>query len=163
MVATFLLSSSELTAHRAAGGVNLDFDWTMIVQVGFILLLWVVLKPMLFDPLLKLYEEREKKTEGTIKRARRIDEESAESKAKYDELMAKARAEGSAVRDRLRAESVRKESELLTKVRTETQRTVDEARAATQREVESTRTALAPHTQSLARDLATRVLGRPLS
>ena len=143
--------------------MNLDFDWTLVVQIGFILLLWAVLKPMLFDPLLKLYEEREKKTEGTIKRARRIDEESAESKAKYDDLMAKARAEGSAVRERLRGESVRKESELLSKVRAETQKTVDASRAETQKDVDGTRTALAPHTQSIARDLATRVLGRPVS
>ena len=119
MVATFLLRSGELTAHRAAGGVNLDFDATLLVQVAFILILWAVLKPVLFDPLLKLFEEREKRIEGTKKRARRIDEQSAQAMAKYDDLMNKARAEGSAEREKLRAESLRKESELLTKVRGE--------------------------------------------
>jgi F-type H+-transporting ATPase subunit b len=163
MVATFLLRSGELTAHGAAGGVNLDFDATLLVQVVFILVLWAVLKPMLFDPLLKLFEEREKRIEGTKKRARRIDEESAEAKAKYDDLMNQARAEGTAEREKLRAESIRKESELLTKVRGEIQHTVDEARTETQREVDSTRTALKPHTQAIARELATRVLGREVS
>ena len=35
MVATFLVTSS----HAAEGGVNLDFDATLLVQVGFILVL----------------------------------------------------------------------------------------------------------------------------
>jgi len=160
MVATFLLRSSEVSA---GGGVNLDFDGTVLVQVAFILILWAVLKPLLFDPLLKLYEEREKRIEGTKRRARRIDLESAEAKADYDDQMNKARAEGAAIREKLRAAGLRKESELLTKVRGEVQHTVDEARTETQREAEKTRAALVPHTQEIARDLAARVLGREVS
>ncbi|HEY1958034.1 MAG TPA: ATP synthase F0 subunit B [Polyangiaceae bacterium] len=156
MVATFLVTSSQ----AAEGGVNLDFDATLFVQVGFILVLWLVLKPVLFDPMLRLYEEREKRIEGAIKKARKIDERSAEAMTEYDETMAKARAEGEAEREKLRAESVRTENELLTKVRGETQVRVDAARAETEKELEATRAALAPHTQTIARDLAKRVLGR---
>src|SRR5579885_1463819 len=124
MVATFSLTSSNVMS-TAAGGVNLDFDATLLVQVGFIIVLWLVLKPVLFDPMLKLFEEREKRIEGAIKKARKIDEESAEAKARYDEAMAKARSEGAAERDKLTAESRRKENELLSKVRAETQKRID--------------------------------------
>lgn len=162
MVATFSLMSSNVMS-TAAGGVNLDFDATLLVQVGFILVLWLVLKPLLFDPMLKLFEEREKRIEGAIKKARKIDEESAERKAQFDEAMAKARAEGAAERDKLTAESRRKENELLSKVRAETQKKIDDARAAIQKDVASTRTSLAPHTNALAKDFAKRVLGREVA
>jgi F-type H+-transporting ATPase subunit b len=162
MVATFSVTSSALGTH-AAGGVNLDLDGTFLVQVVFILVLWAVLKPILFNPLLKLFEEREKRIEGAIKKARRIDEESAEARAQYDDVMAKARGEGSAEREKLRAESLRKESELLTQVRAETQKTVDQGRGETQKEVDATRVNLAPHTRGLAKELAQRVLGREVA
>lgn len=162
MVATFSLMSSNVMSS-AAGGVNLDFDATLLVQVGFIIVLWLVLKPVLFDPMLKLFEEREKRIEGAIKKARKIDEESAEAMTQYNEIVAKARAEGSAEREKLRAEGLRKESDLLSKVRAETQKRVDDARSAMQKDVAATRTSLAPHTSALAKDFAKRVLGREVA
>jgi F-type H+-transporting ATPase subunit b len=143
--------------------VNLDFDATLLVQVVFIIVLWAVLKPMLFDPLLKLFEEREKRIEGAIKKARRIDEQSAEAKAQYDDAMTKARAEGSAEREKVRGEGLRKESEILAGVRAEVQKDLDTARQQTQKEVDATRSDLAPHTTTLARQVAARVLGREVS
>ena len=159
MVATFLVTSS----HAAEGGINLDFDATLFVQTAFIIVLWLVLKPVLFDPMLRLFEEREKRIEGAIKKARKIDEQSAEAMTEYNETMAKARAEGEGEREKLRAESVRKENELLSKVRGETQARIDAARAQTEKELEATRAQLVPHAQTIARDLAKRVLGREVS
>ncbi|HSQ62206.1 MAG TPA: hypothetical protein VLM85_03290 [Polyangiaceae bacterium] len=162
MVAIFHVTSERLSSV-AAGGVNLDFDATLFVQVGFMILLWVVLKPVLFDPMIKLFEEREKRIEGNIKKARRIDGESADAKAQYDEAMATARAEGQAAREKLRAEGLRKESDLLGKVRGEAQVRMDEVRKQKQAEVAAVRTQLATQAQTLAKDLATRVLGREVS
>jgi F-type H+-transporting ATPase subunit b len=170
MVATFSLTSSNvvfLTVSggdaAAAGGVNLDFDATLFVQVGFIIVLWLVLKPLLFDPMLKLFEEREKRIEGAIKRARRIDEESADAMTSYNAQVAKARAEGAAEREKLRAEGLRKESDLLTKVRTETQKKVDDARTQIQKDAAAVRSTLEPQTRELAKDFAKRVLGREVA
>ncbi len=159
MVASFSVMSSQLAA-RAGGGVNLDFDGTLFVQVVFILVLWAVLKPMLFDPFLKLFEEREKRNEGAKRRARRIDDQSMEAKAQYDDAMAKARAEGTAEREKLRGEGQRKEAEILAKVRAEVQAGVDSARTETQKQLDATRSTLTPHTHALAKHITSRVLGR---
>jgi len=158
-----VLSSLSGREAAAAGGVNLDFDATLFVQVGFLIVLWLVLKPVLFDPMLKLFEEREKRIEGAIKKARKIDEESAEAMTSYNEQIAKARAEGAAEREKLRAEGLRKESDLLTKVRGETQKKVDEARAKMQKDVAVVRADLQPQTRELAKDFAKRVLGREVT
>jgi len=163
MIATLSVTSEHAFVRAAEGGVNLDFDATMLVQVGFIIVLWLVLKPVLFDPMIKLFSEREERIEGAIKRARKIDEKSAAKKGEYDSLMAKARAEGNAERDRLRALALKRESDLLAQVRGETQERVDAARAETDAELAAARAALQPTTRDLARQVAARVLGREVS
>lgn len=147
-------------SQRVGGGVSVDFDKTLFVQVGLFVVLWLVLKPLLFDPMLKLFEEREKKIEGTIADARKIDFQSAEAKATYDEALTKARAEGALERDRLRAEGLKKESELLTVARAASHKQLEAGRTRSQQELESARAELSKDRQSLARDVASRVLGR---
>jgi F-type H+-transporting ATPase subunit b len=148
---------------QRGGGVSVDFDKTLFVQVGLFIVLWLVLKPLLFDPMLKLFEEREKKIEGTIADARKIDLQSADAKATYDEALAKARAAGALERDRLRAEGIKKENELLTAARVASQQKIDEGRTQSLKEVDAARSDLSKERQVLARDVATRVLGREVN
>lgn len=162
-LATSSAASAVMSSRAAEGGVNVDLDATLLVQAVLILVLWLVLKPLLFDPMLKLFEERETRIVGAIQKARRIDEKSADAKAEYDDAMGKARAAGAAEREKLRAESLRQESELLTKVRGETQQRIDAARADNEKELESTRQKLVPHASNIAKDLAKRVLGREIA
>src|SRR2546423_15546402 len=110
----------DLVQKAAGGGVEVDFDYTLIGQVLLFLILWVALKPLLFDPMLKLFEEREKRIEGNRTKARKIDDESAVALTQYEEAMTRARAEGNAVREKLRGEGVAQESALLSMVRLET-------------------------------------------
>jgi F-type H+-transporting ATPase subunit b len=148
---------------QRGGGVSVDFDKTLFVQVGLFIVLWAFLKPLLFDPMLKLFEERERKIEGTIADARKIDLQSADAKATYDEALAKARAAGALERDRLRAEGIKKENELLTAARVASQQKIDEGRTQSLKEVDAARSDLSKERQVLARDVATRVLGREVN
>src|SRR6266536_2564184 len=90
---TLLISVSTALADGAAssggaslreGGVNLDFDLTILVQMAFFTVLVIVLKPLLFDPLLRLFEERERRTEGAKLLARKMDERAGEILQRYD-------------------------------------------------------------------------------
>lgn len=148
---------------QRGGGVSVDFDKTLFVQVGLFVVLWLALKPLLFDPMLKLFEERERKIEGTITDARKIDLQSADAKATYDEALAKARAAGALERDRLRAEGIKKENELLTAARVASQKKLDEGRTQSLQEVDAARSDLSKERQVLARDVAARVLGREVN
>jgi F-type H+-transporting ATPase subunit b len=148
------------TSARAAGGVEVDFDASLIVQIVLFLVLLAVLKPLLFDPMLHLFEEREKRIEGARLQARKTDEASAGALAKYEAAMQKARATANAERDRLRAEGLATENEILAKVRASTAATLDQGRARIKAEVETARTALRQDVGTIARELAARVLGR---
>ena len=148
---------------QRGGGVSVDFDKTLFVQVGLFILLWIVLKPLLFDPMLKLFEEREKKIEGTIADARKIDLQSADAKATYDEALAKARAAGALERDRLRAEGIKTENELLTAARAASQAKLEAGRSKSKQEMDAARAELSKERAVLARDVAARVLGREVN
>ena len=148
---------------ESGGGVTVDFDKTLLVQVVLFVALWLILKPMLFDPMLKLFEEREKRIEGAIAEARQIDLKSVAAKTKYDDALTKARAEGATERDRLRGEGIKKENELLTAARVEAQAKLEAGRKQAQTELAKAKDELAGERAKLAKELAARVLGREVA
>src|ERR1700691_2998396 len=100
-MALALVTDSMMAA--SGGGVVVDLDITVIGRAFLFLVLLVVLKPLLFEPMLKLFEEREKRIEGAKLQARKMDEASAGALTKYEAEMQRARAVGNAERDKLRA------------------------------------------------------------
>ncbi len=153
----------DLVQKAAGGGVEVDFDYTLVGQIVLFLVLWIALKPLLFDPMLKLFEERERRIEGNRAKARKIDDESAVALTQYEEAMAKARAEGNTVREKLRGEGVAQETALLSMVRLETMRQTEDGKQASLAELAKVRDALKLQVPSMARDLAKRVLGREVA
>jgi len=145
---------------RGGGDVNLDIDATAFVQVGLFVVLFLVLKPMLFDPMLKLFEEREKRIEGNIAEARKIDERSAKAKAEYDVALQKGRNAGATEREKIKNEGLRHEAELLAKVREEMAKVADENRKKAEGDLATAREQLGKESAALAGQLAGLVLGR---
>lgn len=149
-----------LVSLAAESPIQVDFDATFVVQVVLFSALALFLKPVLFDPMLKLFEERERRIDGAKLQARKIDEKSAHAAAKYEGEMAKARAAAGAARDKIRAEAVKQEQEILAKVRASTSKVIDDGKRAAVAEAERARGALKADASALARELAGRVLGR---
>src|SRR5258708_8982529 len=104
-----LLAARVSPLHGPRRMLHVDFDTTFLVQVILFSALTLFLKPVLFDPMLKLFEERERRIDGAKLQARKIDEKSAKAASKYDAEMAKARAEAGTPPDQIRAEAVQKE------------------------------------------------------
>jgi F-type H+-transporting ATPase subunit b len=155
-----LASIDDGLLAAAPQAISVDFDATFLVQLVLMAGLTLVLKPLLFDPMLRLFEERERRIDGAKMQARKIDEKSASALSKYESEMARARAAANAERDKIRAEAVRREQEILGSVRESTAKTIEEGKRAAEGEAARVRAALASGTGALARDLATRVLGR---
>lgn len=145
------------------GGVTVDLDLTLFVQLGFFLVLLFVLKPTLFDPMMRLFEEREKRIEGTRHQATKEDERSAKALAKYEAILAKAREAGAADRDTIRAEGMKREAEMMAQVRAEVAATLERGRAEIGLEAKAAREQLHGEVRTLAREAASRVLGREVA
>jgi F-type H+-transporting ATPase subunit b len=151
------MSLASLAAPQA---ISVDFDATFVVQAVLFVALTLFLKPVLFDPMLKLFEERERRIDGAKLQARRIDEQSAGAHAKYEGEMSKARAAAGSERDKIRAEAVKQEQEILGKVRVSTAKVIDDGKRSAMAEAERARAGLKTEATVMARDLAGRVLGR---
>jgi F-type H+-transporting ATPase subunit b len=147
----------------AEGAVTVDLDASLLIHLGFFLVLLLVLKPALFDPMMKLFEEREKRIEGTRHRATKEDERSAKALAKYEASLNKARDEGARERDALRAEGQKREADLMGRVRAEVSKTLESGRTEITKEAEAARLQLRTEAHALGRDMAARVLGREVA
>jgi F-type H+-transporting ATPase subunit b len=149
-----------LAGGLAPQAINVDVDFTFLVQLVMFVALTLVLKPLLFDPMLKLFEEREKRIDGAKAQARKIDERSATALAKYEAEMTRARAAANAERDKIRADALAREQRILSGVREATAKVMEEGKRAARAEAERVRSALKTQSAETARELAARVLGR---
>ncbi len=157
------LASLTFFSFLREGGVEVDIDLTFVGQIVLIVVLLLVLKPVLFDPMLKLFEEREKRIDGAKKKARETDIKSAKAETEFQDQMGKAQAQGNAERERLRAEGMKAENDVLAKVRAETAAFLTEGRKKAQEELTHARAQIRAQSQDMGKQLASRVLGREVS
>lgn len=159
-VSTSSILNASAAFQSEGGGVTVDLDASLVVQIVLFVVLLVVLKPVLFDPMLKLFEEREKRIEGAAAEAREEDKRSAKALSKYEAALAKAREAGNAERDALRSQGQKKEAERLAEVRAAATKTIEQGRAAIAGEAKTARAELAVQANVLGQAIASRVLGR---
>ena len=132
----------------ASGDINVDFDLSFLAQCVLFTFFVVLLKPLLFDPLMKVFEEREKRTEGAKAEAREMDKQAADLLTKYEAEIEKIRREAGREREELRAESAK---------------ILDAGKARIAAEMETLRAELSQQTPLLAAEIASKVLGREVS
>ena len=122
-----------------------------------------LLKPLLFDPLLRVFEERERRTEGAKKEAREMDERAGELLQRYEGELDKVRREAGLERERLRAETAKLEAQIMAEARAETARILEAGKARIAGEVAELRRELDGMKPELAAQIASRVLGREVA
>ncbi len=140
--------------------VNVDFDLSFVAQIALFGLFIVVLKPVLFDPLLKVFEEREKRTDGTRGEARKMDEKAAALIQRFDAEIEKVRHAANAERDRLRSETLKLEAKILAEAKAESTAIIERGRANITAEVSKLRAELQASRPALAQEIAGKILGR---
>ncbi len=148
------------TLGFASGGVVVDLDITFVGQIVLFFLLFLLLRPILFDPMVKLFEERERRIGGSKDDARKLYADADAAMAKYEEEVQTVKRAAGEERDKIRQEGQRKEQAILAKVRDESNAMVEEGRARIAKEREALKTELGTVSRQLARDIAGRVLGR---
>lgn len=140
--------------------VNVDFDLSFIAQVVLFALFLMLLKPILFDPMMRLFEERDLRTDGARAAARKMDERAAELIARYEGELEAVRREAAKDRDVLRAQTQKLEAQILDEAKQEATRILDQGRAQIATEVAALRSELQAARPALAEQIATRLLGR---
>lgn len=146
-----------------ASAINLALDLTFLAQFVLFGVFITFLKPLLFDPLLKVFEERERQTEGAKKDAREMDAEAGALLQRYEGELANVRRQAGLERERLRAEVARLEAKIMEEARTETMKILDEGKARNSAEVAELRQQLEVAKPELAKQIAARILDREVA
>jgi F-type H+-transporting ATPase subunit b len=149
-----------LAAVSSESAITVDFNATTLIVVVLFVGFTLVIKPLLLDPMLRLFEEREKRIDGEKARARAIDEKSATALRDYEKAMAAARATANAEREKLRGEAAKKEQEILARARAESAEALENGKRAVMAEAVRARADLKADATKVASELAARVLGR---
>lgn len=107
-----------LPARKMAGGGDpVDVDITFFIYLGIFLVVWMVLKPLLFDPYLKVREARDSGIGGSRDEAVALRREAEEKNARYEDALKDARNDAARRRDALKAEGSAEESKLVGEAR----------------------------------------------
>jgi len=142
--------------------MNFDFDLTFVLQMVVFATLIVVLRPLLFEPVLRVFEERERRTEGARDSARSMQEQAGELLSRYEKELAKVHEVARQERDRIRAETAKLEAEVMAQARETANRILDVGRARIDRDRRQIEFSLGRESERLARNVAEAVLGRSL-
>jgi F-type H+-transporting ATPase subunit b len=156
-VANFQTNTSLMFA---SGAVSIDFDRTFIVQMALFVVLMLVLAPTLFRPLLRLFEEREKRTDGARAEARQMQEKAAELLCRYEEELGRVRQVAAAEREKLRNETLRLEAKILDEAHQATATIVEEGRRHLEVEMGKLRRELELKSHQISTEIASSILGR---
>ncbi len=141
-------------------GSIIDLDASFFIQLLLFAVAFFVLKAMVFDPMLRLFDAREEKIDGAKKLAHEL-ESGAENKAsEFDAKMRDVRSAAAEKHEALRADAKRMEASILDKVRSETSAQLDEAAATLTKEAAALRKDVAAQTPVIAKMIAGKLLHR---
>jgi F-type H+-transporting ATPase subunit b len=148
---------------RAEGALNLAPDPAVLVPL---LILFAILVPLLnavlFRPILSTLEARAARIEGARKRAESLGREVEQTLAQYSEAVRIARTQADQERKQQLVAAQRESSDTTVRERTAAESTIDRARQEIAAALVGARAQLEAEAQTLAREAASRVLGRAL-
>ncbi|HEX4355334.1 MAG TPA: ATP synthase F0 subunit B, partial [Polyangiales bacterium] len=88
-----------------AGGSVIDLDATLFVQMAIFFIAFFVLKTLVFTPVLKLFDAREKATDGAKADAKRMETEANEKREHFEAELRKVSAAANEDREKQRNEA----------------------------------------------------------
>jgi F-type H+-transporting ATPase subunit b len=147
------------TALLSEGSI-IDLDGTIWIQLALFGIAFLLLRPLVFRPMIALFEARENAIEGSKLEALRLQDEAAAESEEFDEEMRRLRLRAGEERDRLRAEGKRLERTVLDRVRDETDKQLAEADARLESEAAKLRSEINASVPMLARQIASKLLNR---
>jgi F-type H+-transporting ATPase subunit b len=150
-------------AVMLAGGSPVDLDGSFFVQLAIFLAVFLVLRSLVFRPVMALFDAREAAMEGARVEAETLEKDAAHKREQFESELRSVRQKANEDRDRLRNEAqaeARKRSE---ETRRENTALLGSAKAQLEHEAEDARRQALAEAPALARQIAEKLLGRSMN
>jgi F-type H+-transporting ATPase subunit b len=135
-------------------------DWTLFLQFANFMILMVVLNALIFKPLRAVLKARKDSIEGSRAKVQDIDDQVQAQIARYEAQLQEARLQGGLERAALRKKAQEEEARILGEVNQLSAVKLRSIKEQIHEEVGAARQILRKETQTLAKDIAGKVLGR---
>jgi F-type H+-transporting ATPase subunit b len=138
----------------------IQLDYSIVYQIVLFVVLWLILNKLLFQPYLRLLEERERKTTGAQHDSVDLEHEGARLKAQFDEKMAQGQAAGYAAKEAINQDARQQREKILGQARDEAGRSLEQVRQQVAAAMEQEKRLVAAEVSVVAVDMVNKVLGR---
>jgi len=149
----------------AAGGEHplIDLDGTLFVQLGLFFLMAFVATQWLFKPYLALRDDREEGIDGAKAQAEELDKKAAEALADYEAKLAASKAKAHEEQRQIRAEAGERKRQLTGEARARAAKALAQSTDRVTQEAAAARAELMPQAGAMAKEIATKLLGRKVA
>ena len=141
----------------------ISLDISILYQVILFVILWLILNKVLFQPYLKLLDERERRTTGAQHDSTELEHEGARLRAQYEEKIAQAQSLAAGERERILQTARQEREKILAQARQEAEQTLARRRQEIAAAVEAERRLAAAEAAIIGAEIASKVLGRKVA
>lgn len=139
---------------------EISFNATLIIQLVVFLALYLLLKPLLWQPMLAVLDRRKALTSGQKQQADLEEAEILRLEGEYQEKIKATRAAAAEARGQLRAEGQQRAKELLDGAKNEAAKTVSSVRDQVATAAGQARAQLKTEAEAAAQAMTAKILGR---
>lgn len=143
-----------------AGGSPVDLDGSFFVQLAIFFIAFLILRGLVFKPVMGLFDQREQAMEGSRQQAEQLETEAEAKREHFEGQLRSVRQKANEDRQRLQAQAQQLARELTEKARRENVAALSSARAQLDLESKGTRQKAHAEVSMLARQIAEKLLGR---
>jgi F0F1-type ATP synthase membrane subunit b/b' len=158
LFATLLIAKAE-----EAPPPLIDIDGTVLLQFGLFVLLYILLRYVLFAPYLRMRADRDRGIAGARNQAHEMEAKARAIVTDYDAKLGRAKQRGADERARVRSEAAARERQILGAARDEAGKALEQARARVADDAKTARAQLEAQSAALARTIAKKIIGREVA
>lgn len=141
----------------------ISLDLSILYQIILFVALWLILNKILFQPYLRLLEERERRTIGAEHDSADLEHEGARLRAQYEEKIAQAQTAAYAAKDAILQEARQQREKILGQARAAAASKLEQARREIALALEKEKALAAAETATVAGEMVSKVLGRKVA
>ncbi|MBN2179457.1 MAG: ATP synthase F0 subunit B [Deltaproteobacteria bacterium] len=138
----------------------IDLNYTMLIQMINFLVLIFILNLLLYKPITKIIDERNKKIEDSKREVESLDEKAELKIADYEEKMRQARQEAMNQRNEVKDEGEEAGKKIVEGARGEISTMIEGFKVTLASETEAARNVLRDQAKKIAVEISEKVLGR---
>lgn len=140
----------------------MNVDWTVILQAINFVILIAILNFVMFRPMRNILSQRKETITGSHDRASELEAQIDEKMARYEEKLQEAKLQGNQEKNQLRQAAAGEEAKILGEARDEATVRLQKVKDQVAGEADAAGKSLKAEAETLASDIATKILGRAL-